>query len=93
MGQANRAGQALLTRGRVKHEKVSGVATIAAGSTSVTLSPNVNVTHGSFVLLTPKANIGSRGLWFTTNPSADSITIHLSSSRSSATKIAWLLLG
>ncbi|HSM18273.1 MAG TPA: hypothetical protein VK845_14905 [Gemmatimonadales bacterium] len=93
MGQANRGGYAFLGRGRVKFEKVSGVATIAAGNTAVSLSPNVNVTHGSFVLLTPKANIGSRGLWFTTNPSADSITIHLSSSRSSATKIAWLLLG
>ena len=92
-GQANRAGQAFLGRGRVKFEKVSGVATIAAGSTSVTLSPNVNVTHGSFVLLTPKANLGGRDLWFTTNPSADSITIHISSTRPSNTKIAWLLLG
>jgi hypothetical protein len=47
----------------------------------------------SFVLLTPMANIGSRALWFTTSTSADSITIRLSSSRSSSTKIAWLLLG
>jgi hypothetical protein len=86
-------GYALRTSGRLKADKVSGVATIAAGSTSVTLTPGVNVTSSSFVLLTPKANIGSRGLWFTTNPTADSITIHISSSRSWATKIAWLLVG
>jgi len=77
----------------VKFEKVSGVATIPAGSTGVTVSPNVNVTSGSFVLLTPKANIGSRGLWFTTNASADTFRIHMSSTRSANTKVAWLLLG
>jgi len=93
-GQANKSGYAIRSRGRVKFEKVSGVATIPAGSTTVTVSPNnVNVTSSSFVLLTPKANLGSRGLWYTTNPSADTITIHISSTRSSATKIAWLLLG
>ena len=92
-GQANRAGFALRTNGRIKADKVSGVATIAAGNASVTVSPGVNVRSSSFVLLTPKANIGSRGLWFTTNTSADTVTIHLSSSRSSATKIAWLLMG
>ena len=72
---------------------MSGVATIAAGNVSVAVSPGVNVTASSFVLLTPQANIGSRGLWYTTNPSAETITIHISSSRTSATKIAWLLTG
>ena len=91
--QANKAGYALQTNGRIKASKVSGVASIVAGNTTVTVSPNVKVTSGSFVLLTPKANIGSRGLWYSTNASADSITIHHSSSRSGATKIAWLLMG
>ncbi|HSM18548.1 MAG TPA: hypothetical protein VK845_16290 [Gemmatimonadales bacterium] len=92
-GKANQYGHALRTRGRIKAEQVSGVATIPAGSTGVTVSPPVNVTSGSFVLLTPKANIGSRGLWFTTNASADTFRIRMSSSRSSNTKVAWLLLG
>jgi hypothetical protein len=86
-------GYALRTNGRVKMDRVSGVASIPAGSTSVTVAPNVNVTTSTFVLLTPKANIGSRGLWFSTNASADSFTIRMSSSRSSNTKVAWLLLG
>lgn len=86
------SGFALQTAGRTKLS-TSGVATIPAGSTGVTISPGVNVTGGSFVLLTPKANIGSRALWFTTNATADSFTIRMSSQRSSNTRVAWLLLG
>lgn len=86
-------GYALRTNGRLRADKVSGVTTIPAGSTGVTVSPGVNVTSASFVLLTPKTNIGSRGLWFTTNASADTFRIRISSSRGSATKVAWLLMG
>jgi hypothetical protein len=86
-------GFALSTRGRIKVERVSGVKSIAAGRRSVTIKPGVNVTSGSFVLLTPKANIGSRALWYTTDTANDRITIHMSSSRSRSTPIAWLMLG
>lgn len=86
-------GYALRTSGRVRADGVSGVASIRAGSTSKTITPGVDVTSASFVLLTPKANIGSRALWFTTNATANTVTIHMSSSRSSSTKVAWLLLG
>jgi hypothetical protein len=87
------SGYAIQGSGRVRFGKVSGVATIQAGSTSRTVNPGVNVTTGSFVLLTPMANIGSRALWFTKNVTTNRITIRMSSSRSSATKVAWLLLG
>jgi hypothetical protein len=87
------SGFALRTSGRLKADKVSGVATIAAGTTSKTVSPGVNVTSGSFVLLTPKANLGGRDLWFTTNATANTITIRISKSRPSGTKVAWLLMG
>ncbi len=86
-------GYALQTTGRLRIGKVSGVARIAAGKRSVTVTPGVDITSESFVLLTPKVNIGSRGLWFSTNATADTITIHISSARSSATRVAWLLLG
>jgi hypothetical protein len=85
-------GLALQTLGRAKFS-TSGVATILAGSTGKTVNPGVNVTNGSFVLLTPKVNLGSRALWFTTNPSGDTFRIRMSSARSSGTKVAWLLLG
>jgi hypothetical protein len=92
-GRAWGSGHALAIRGRFKAEQISGVATIPAGSTGVTINPGVRVNAGSFVLLTPKANIGSRGLWFATNTGANTFRIRMSSTRSANTKVAWLLLG
>ena len=89
---SSNTGFALRSFGRIQFF-TSGVVTIAAGSTSRTVAAGVNVTAGSFVLLTPRANIGTRALWFTTDPANDQFTIRLSSSRSSNTKVAWLLLG
>jgi hypothetical protein len=86
-------GYALHTSGRIKADRVSGLATIPAGRTTVTLAPGVNVTASSFVLLTPKANIGARSLWFTTDAVHNKIAIHLSSTRTVSTRVAWLLLG
>ena len=87
------SGYAVRGSGRVRLEKVSGVASIPAGATKVTVSPGVNITSSSFVLLTPKANLGTRGLWFTTDASRNTFNIRIGSSRSSSTKVAWLLLG
>lgn len=89
---ADPAGYAFRGSGRVRFDKVSGVATIAAGSTSVTITPGVDITGDSFVLLTPKANIGSRSLYFTTDATNNRFTIRLSSSRPSSTAVAWLLM-
>jgi len=94
MGEAASAGAyAFKGSGRVAFIKVSGVTTISANHTSVTVKPAVTIASGSFVLLTPKANIGTRSLWFTVSASANTITIHISSVRSAATPVAWLLLG
>ena len=86
-------GFAVRGSGRVRFDRVSGVATISAGSTSKVVNPGVNVTAASFVLLTPKANLGGRGLWFTTNATTNRFTIRISSPKGSATQIAWLLGG
>ena len=87
------SGYAIRGAGRLRLDKISGVASVAAGSTVVTVTPGVDVNASSFLLLTPKANLGGRDLWFTTDPANDRFTIHLSSARSSATRIAWLLIG
>ena len=87
------SGYAVRGDGRLRFDKVSGVATITAGSSSKVVDPGVNVTAASFVLLTPKANLGGRALWFTTNTTTNKFTIRMSSARGSATKIAWLLVG
>jgi hypothetical protein len=86
-------GYAFRGSGRVRFDKVTGVASIAKGATSKTINPGVDVTSRSFVLLTPKANIGGRSLWFTTNATSNTFTIRMSAARSSATKVGWLLLG
>ena len=85
-------GYAFRGSGRVRFDKVSGVATIPAGATSVTVTPGVDVTSDSFVLLTAKANIGSRSVYYSTDATNNRITIRLSSSRPSSTPVAWLLM-
>jgi hypothetical protein len=85
-------GYAIKSSGRVRFDKISGVASIPAGATSVTITPGVDVTADSFALLTAKSNIGSRSLYFSTDATNNRITIRISSSRTSATSIAWLLL-
>jgi hypothetical protein len=86
------SGHALKTHGRLSLS-TSGVAIIPAGSISKKLHPSVAVTVGSFVLLTPMANLGGRDLWFTKNVRANTISVHISARRTSATKVSWLLLG
>ena len=89
-GQSD-TGYALQTVGRLKFS-TAGIATITAGSTSKTITSFL-LTAASFLLLTPGVDIGTRRLWFTKNVGAHTITIHLSSSRTTATKVSWLLLG
>jgi hypothetical protein len=85
---------ALHTWGRVKFEKVSGIATIRAGHTSVTVSPGagVDIIKASFVLLTPRSDLHGRRIWYTLNLLANTITIHLSSAAGSSVQVGWLLL-
>jgi hypothetical protein len=89
---SNIAGYAIRGSGRIRFDKVSGVATIPAGSTAVTVTPGTDVTSESFLLLTAKTNIGTRSLYFTTDTTNNRFTIRMSSSRTSSTAIAWLLL-
>ncbi len=89
---ANAGGFALSTHGRLDLS-TAGVATIPAGATSKIVYGGVDVSAGSFVLLSPGVDIGSRRLWWTKDTAGNRFTIHLSSSRSSNTKVSWLLLG
>ena len=86
-------GFALYSSGRVRFDTVSGVATIAAGKTSVVVAPAVDISATSFVLLTPRGDIGARRAWYTANATANAITIRVSSASTSAIRIGWLLLG
>jgi len=85
-------GIALATTGRVRFREVSGVATIRKGRKTVTVKPVEGVHGKPFVLLTPRSNIGSRGLWYSVQPFKDSFTIRMSSKRGAAKKVGWLIL-
>ena len=93
LGEATSSdGIALQATGRTKLS-TSGVATIGVGVTSRTVTPGVAIGSSSFVLLTPRVSIGTRSLWFTTDTVNDRFTIHMSSSKTTKTPVAWLLLG
>jgi hypothetical protein len=85
------SGFALSTHGRIDLRS-SGVAIIPAGATSVGVNPNVLMTADSFALITPSVDIGARRLWYTKNVVLNELRIRLSSPRSSATRVSYLVL-
>jgi hypothetical protein len=89
---ASETGYALRTLGRLSFS-TSGVATISGGSSTAVVVPGVDVTPSSFVLLTPRKDIGSRSLWYTLNPGTNRFAIHIGSPMPTNTKVAWLLVG
>jgi hypothetical protein len=85
--------KALATSGRVVMHKISGVATLAANTTTVVVSPGVDVMSGAFVLVTPQGNPGARFLWATIDAAGNTLTIRTNVSAGTNLKAAWLLLG
>jgi hypothetical protein len=85
-------GEALFTSGRLHFEKVSGVATIAAGNTSKVVTPGTDLSSASFVLLTPRSNLGGRDLWYTVDAGADTFRIRISKAMGGPLKVGWLLI-
>jgi hypothetical protein len=88
-------GTALHVNGRLRVDGASGVAVIPAGATSVDVRPFpfAPVPRSSSVLLTPRADIGGRSLWYSIRAAQEEIRIHISSPRGRPTPVAWLLLG
>jgi hypothetical protein len=87
------AGFGLRSIGRLSFQKASGVATIAAGTSSVTVTPGTDVVASTFVIVTPQGNPGGRQAWATTDATANTITIYVSSAVAANLKVAWLALG
>ncbi len=88
-----RSGVALETHGRVKFQGVSGIAKIPVGKTSLRISPGVPILAESFVLLTPRSDLGRRRWWVQIDARADTFTIHISSTAITDIRISWLLVG
>jgi hypothetical protein len=92
-GSAGMYGYALRTTGRLRFDKVSGVATIAAGQTaSSPASTGSDITASSYVLLSPQSDPGTRRFWATLNFTGNSVTIHTNTTSGSSIAIAWLLI-
>jgi hypothetical protein len=86
-------GWAIQSSGRVSFGKVSGIATIAAGTATKVVSPGVDLASATFVLLTPRANLGTRALWYSLDTVANTFTIHVSSNLGGAAAVGWLVIG
>lgn len=87
------SGLALHADGRIRIDRASGVAAIAAGDRSITVRPGLDVTADSFVLLTPRADLGARRLWYTVDRANNTFTIRVSSAVADRLPVGWLLLG
>lgn len=83
---------ALSTSGRLHFERVSGVATVPAGSFSQVIAPNTDLSGDSFILLTPRGNLAGRDVWYTVDPNADTFRIRLSKPLPYALEVGWLII-
>ena len=80
-------------RGRIRADGISGIATIATGTTSTSIAPAVRMPSDAFVLLSPMMDLGERRSWATTDPENNVITVHVSEPSDRALVMGWLLLG
>jgi len=94
LGIATFDGFALKTFGRVRLTGHSGIALIAAGRNSVTvqLAHPRGVYPTPHVTVSPMVNLAGRSLWYTADSKADTLTFHISSPRSSTTRLTWIML-
>lgn len=86
-------GYAIRSSGRFRADQISGTTTIAAGTSTKDVVVGVDVTSSSFVLLTPRGNLGGRSLWYTLDTTNDRITVKVSSAVGADLKVGWLLMG
>ena len=88
-------GYALLTKGRVQFGQASGVATIAAGSKQVTITPAVTISTSTKILTTLQSSAGGTTVVhrISRNIAANSLTIYLTANATQQCYVAWLLIG
>jgi hypothetical protein len=92
---ALKSGVALRTVGRVRFDNSVGVATIAAGTKSVTVTPGIDLTTTSAVVATLQGNPGGATVVqrVAIDATADTFTIYLTANATSSVKVAWHVFG
>jgi hypothetical protein len=90
-----KSGYALRTVGRVRFEKSTGIATVAAGSNHVTVTPGIDVTTSSAVVATLQGSAGGKTTVHRVSVSttADTFTIYLTANATASVKVAWHIFG
>jgi hypothetical protein len=90
-----KSGTALRTIGRVRFDNSVGIATIGSGKSSITVTPGIDLSTTSAVVATLQANpsgsISVQGVLV--NATANTFTIYLTATASSAMKVAWHVFG
>jgi len=89
---ASENASALSTSGRLHFERVSGVATIPAGSFSKVIALNTDLSGDSFLLLTPRGSLVGRDLWYTVDLDADTFRLRLSKPLPYPIEVGWLII-
>ncbi len=90
-----RSGYALQAIGRVKLDNCSGLATIAAGTKSVVVTPGIDLTTSSAVVATLQASAGGTTTVHrcVVNGPANTFTIYLTANSTTNVKVAWHVFG
>jgi len=88
-------GYALRTDGRVRLDKSAGVATIASGTSSISVTPGVDLTTTSAVIATLNGNAGGSTAVkrVAINATTNAFTIYLTGNATASVHVAWLVLG
>ena len=89
------AGYALRADGRILFNKSAGLATIASGASSVSVTPGIDLTATSAVIATLNGNAGGSTAVkrVAINATTNVFTIYLTANATAAVKVAWLVLG
>lgn len=88
-------GYALRTSGRLRFDKASGSATVAAGRRSVVVTPGFELAASTKVLATLQGSAGGRTTIHrvTVDATADTFTVYLTANTTRSVRVAWLVVG
>jgi hypothetical protein len=90
-----KSGVALRTVGKVRFDNSVGLATIASGTKSVTVTPGIDLTTTSAVVATLQGNPGGTTTVqrVAIDTAADTFTIYLTANSTASVKVAWHVFG
>lgn len=90
-----RTGVAIAAWGRVRLINCAGVATIAAGASSVVVTPGIDMSTASSVVATLQGNAGGSTTvkYAAVNTTANTFTVYLTAAATASVKVAWHVFG